>query len=173
MAASGHVPSVLFNSRRPGLRSQARSAMPSPECHRGPDVRSLSGPSCGPASEYVRRRQLHDGTANEKMKPIPSALFHSSGRVPRSLPVQIENQLVDVSCGQCQFGMEGDGCDLAIRHDGKSYFVSGSGIDDHGDAHADDGMCNCVRQAKVSGTIQDGTFHVRSIEFIDDAANSE
>ena len=32
------------------------------------------------------------------------------------------------------------GCDLAIRIDGKSYFVEGTKIDDHGDAHANDGF---------------------------------
>ena len=91
----------------------------------------------------------------------------------RSGAREIANQLVDVSCGQCQFGMEGDGCELAIRHEGKSYFVSGSSIDDHGDAHADDGFCNCVRQAQVSGTIRDGTFHVQRIEVFDVAPRSD
>jgi hypothetical protein len=32
-------------------------------------------------------------------------------------------QIVEASCGQCQFGMEGHGCELAVRIDGKSYFV--------------------------------------------------
>ena len=27
------------------------------------------------------------------------------------------------------------GCDLAVRIDGKSYFVEGTKIDEHGDAH--------------------------------------
>jgi hypothetical protein len=30
--------------------------------------------------------------------------------------------------------MEGHGCELAVRIDGKSYFVDGSSIDSHGDA---------------------------------------
>jgi hypothetical protein len=38
------------------------------------------------------------------------------------------------------FGMEGHGCELAVRIDGKSYFVDGSSIDSHGDAHAKDGF---------------------------------
>jgi hypothetical protein len=49
-------------------------------------------------------------------------------------------QIVEASCGQCQFGMEGHGCELAVRIDGKSYFVDGSSIDSHGDAHAKDGF---------------------------------
>jgi hypothetical protein len=36
--------------------------------------------------------------------------------------------------------MEGHGCELAVRIDGKSYFVDGSSIDSHGDAHASDGF---------------------------------
>jgi hypothetical protein len=48
-------------------------------------------------------------------------------------------QIVEASCGQCQFGMEGHGCELAVRIDGKSYFVDGSSTP-HGDAHAKDGF---------------------------------
>jgi hypothetical protein len=32
-------------------------------------------------------------------------------------------QIVEASCGQCQFGMKENGCDLAVRIEGKSYFV--------------------------------------------------
>lgn len=71
---------------------------------------------------------------------------------------KIVDQLVEVSCGECQFGMEGDGCDLAVRIDGKPYYVDGSSIDDHGDAHGDVGLCNCIRKAKVTGEIKDGRF---------------
>ena len=65
---------------------------------------------------------------------------------------------VDASCGQCQFGMPGNGCDLAIRMEGKVYFVDGSSIDGHGDAHAKDGLCNCVRKAIVSGKVLNERF---------------
>ena len=79
---------------------------------------------------------------------------------------KITDQVVEASCGQCQFGMEGSGCDLAIRIDGKSYYVDGSNIDDHGDAHADDGLCNCIRKAKVTGEIKDGRFLAKHIEVL-------
>ena len=74
---------------------------------------------------------------------------------------------VELSCGQCNFGMAGDGCTLAVRIDGKGYYVEGSGIDDHGDAHADDGICNCVRKAKVVGEIVDGKFKAESIKLLE------
>ena len=73
---------------------------------------------------------------------------------------------VEASCGECQFKMEGKSCDLAIRVDGKTYFVDGSSIDDHGDAHGDDGMCQCVRKAKVSGTIENGRFTSTKFEVL-------
>ena len=44
-------------------------------------------------------------------------------------------QFVEVSCGQCKFGMKSGGCDLAVRIDGKSYFVDGAKIDQYGDSH--------------------------------------
>jgi hypothetical protein len=49
---------------------------------------------------------------------------------------QSKSQIVEASCGQCQFGMEGHGCELAVRIDGK-YFVDGTSS---GDAHANDGF---------------------------------
>ena len=67
-------------------------------------------------------------------------------------------QVIDASCGQCQFDMEGEGCTLAVRIDGKTYYVEGSTIDDHGDAHGEDGLCNCVRKARVEGEVIDGKF---------------
>ncbi|MFT6244884.1 MAG: hypothetical protein ACJAXI_001653, partial [Crocinitomicaceae bacterium] len=39
----------------------------------------------------------------------------------------------DVSCGMCNFEMTGEDCALAIRIDGKEYYVEGSAIDEHGD----------------------------------------
>ena len=66
--------------------------------------------------------------------------------------------LVEASCGQCQFGMEGSGCDLAVRIDGQAWYVDGSGIDDHGDAHGVHGLCNAIRMADVSGSVIDGRF---------------
>jgi hypothetical protein len=43
-----------------------------------------------------------------------------------------KSQIVEASCGQCQFGMEGHGCELAVRIDGKPYFVDGTSLDSHG-----------------------------------------
>ena len=77
------------------------------------------------------------------------------------------NQIVDASCGQCQFGITGKaGCDLAVRIDGKSYFVDGTSIHDHGDAHADDGFCEAIRQAEVKGEIIDGRFKAESFTLV-------
>lgn len=74
----------------------------------------------------------------------------------------------DVSCGICNFEMTGDDCELAIRIDGKDYYVEGSAIDEHGDAHAEDGLCTVVRKAKVKGVIKKGVFVAESIELIEE-----
>ena len=77
------------------------------------------------------------------------------------------NQVVEASCGQCQFGMTEElGCDLAIRIDGKSYFVDGTNIHEHGDAHADDGFCEVIRSANVKGEIIEGRFKSESFTLI-------
>jgi hypothetical protein len=65
---------------------------------------------------------------------------------------------VEAACGQCQFDLPGSGCNLAVRIKGKAYFVDGTAIDDHGDAHAKDGFCNAVRKARVQGTVKDNRF---------------
>lgn len=67
-------------------------------------------------------------------------------------------QEVEASCGECNLGLPGKGCELAVRINGKSYFVDGTSINDHGDAHAKDGFCEAVRKAKVQGEIVDGRF---------------
>jgi hypothetical protein len=66
--------------------------------------------------------------------------------------------IVEASCGECNFKMEGKGCELAVRIDGKSYFVDGTKIDDHGDAHGADGFCEAIRKAAVQGEIVNNRF---------------
>ncbi|HEY0900371.1 MAG TPA: DUF6370 family protein [Sphingobacteriaceae bacterium] len=74
--------------------------------------------------------------------------------------------LVDAACGQCQLGLPGKSCDLAVRIDGKSYFVDGSDIDSHGDAHAKDGFCNAIRKAKVQGELVDNRFKASYFQLV-------
>jgi hypothetical protein len=60
--------------------------------------------------------------------------------------------IVEASCGQCQFGMKGYACDLAVRIDGKSYFVDGTSIDSV--MHIQMTVFAAIRKAEVSGTIE-------------------
>jgi len=69
-------------------------------------------------------------------------------------------QIAETACGECQFKLSGDGCDLAVRINGKAYFVDGTDIDSHGDAHAKDGFCNAVRKAEVQGEIVNDRYKV-------------
>ena len=78
----------------------------------------------------------------------------------------IKSQIVEVSCGECQFGLKGKSCDLAVRIDGKAYFVDGTKIDDHGDAHAKDGFCETIRKAEVTGTIANNRFKVNTFKLL-------
>lgn len=67
---------------------------------------------------------------------------------------------VDVSCGQCQFKLPGEGCDLAVRIDENAFYVDGTGINDHGDAHSKEGFCNAVRKAEVQGELLNDRYKV-------------
>ena len=81
----------------------------------------------------------------------------------------LKNQVVEASCGQCNFGMTSKkGCDLAVKIDSKAYFVEGTKIDQHGDAHAKDGFCNAIRKAKVTGEIKNDAFVVSTFTLIDE-----
>ncbi len=68
-------------------------------------------------------------------------------------------QSAEAGCATCVFGMKTvTGCELAVKIEGKPYLVVGSDIDDHGDAHADDGLCNSARNAVFEGTIEGDQF---------------
>lgn len=71
---------------------------------------------------------------------------------------------VEAACGQCQFKLKGHGCDLAVRINGKAYFVDGIHIDSLGDAHAKDGFCNAIRKAKVQGEVVNNRFKASYFE---------
>lgn len=74
--------------------------------------------------------------------------------------------VAEAACGQCKFGLPGKSCDLAVRINGKAYFVEGTSIDEHGDAHAEDGFCNAIRKAKVQGEIVQGKFVVTYFQLL-------
>ncbi len=75
---------------------------------------------------------------------------------------------VEAACGECMFELAGDGCDLAVRIDGEAYFVDGTSINDHGDAHADNGFCNAIRKANVKGKIENDRFIAESFVLMAD-----
>jgi len=85
--------------------------------------------------------------------------------------ISVENNdpdliIVDASCGQCNFNLSGEGCDLAVRISGLAYFVDGTKIDDHGNAHASDGFCQAVRKARVKGHLVDNRFQLQYFQLI-------
>ena len=90
-------------------------------------------------------------------------LFASAQKTDPKVSIPDPNkkiQVVETACGQCQFKLEGKGCDLAVRMADKAYFVDGTDIDSHGDAHAKDGFCNAVRKAEVQGEVVKDRFKV-------------
>lgn len=66
--------------------------------------------------------------------------------------------VVDASCGECNFNLTGKSCDLAVRINGKAYFLDGANIDHFGNSHAKDGFCVAVRKAEVQGEIVNNRF---------------
>lgn len=112
------------------------------------------------------------------MKLVTSAFFlflissHLSAQIPSSLNARPEADKplikADASCGQCQFGMKGQGCDLAVRIDGRTYYVDGAGINDFGDAHAADGFCEAIRKAEVQGEVVNDRFELSYFKLVEE-----
>lgn len=78
-----------------------------------------------------------------------------------------KTEVVETACGQCQFHLPGKGCNLAVRINGKAYFVDGTDIDSHGDAHAQQGFCNAISKAEVQGTIVNTRFNVTYFKLLE------
>ncbi len=78
----------------------------------------------------------------------------------------ITKQTVEIACGECQFKMKGKDCELAVKIDGKPYFVDGKNIDDFGDAHGEHGFCNAVSKAEVTGEIVNNRFKAKEIKLL-------
>ncbi len=94
-------------------------------------------------------------------------LFCASRAFSQQKVDSTQKLIVEASCGQCNFGMKGNSCDLAVRINGKAYIVDGTKIDDHGDAHAADGFCMAIKKAEVVGEIVGDRFKSVYFKLID------
>jgi hypothetical protein len=55
---------------------------------------------------------------------------------------------------------------LAVQIKDIAYEVKGTGLDDHGDAHATDGFCMAVRKARVQGKVENGFYVATYFELL-------
>lgn len=111
------------------------------------------------------------------MKPAPNSAaflpilaiaigFLMTGCTTARPVVLTQPTVVEVACGECLFRMPGKGCDLALRLDGHAYYIDGVNLDSLGDAHAKDGMCSIIREARVTGEVKDGRFIASSFQLL-------
>lgn len=81
--------------------------------------------------------------------------------------VAATTQTVEAGCATCIYDMKDvTGCKLAVKIDGKAYLVSGKSMDDLGDAHAADGLCNIARKAEVTGKLDGDRFVVTKMALL-------
>ncbi len=101
-------------------------------------------------SMLILTAHLLAGCAAESNKPPPDS-SQGAETAPRMNVV--------AGCATCIFDMPGaTGCTLAVKIDGAAYLVTGAEMDDLGDAHASDGLCNTERDAVVEGKIEGDRF---------------
>jgi hypothetical protein len=98
-----------------------------------------------------------------KLLFIALLIFSSCATSKRNRDIE---GIYEIACGKCIYDMTGDECDLAILIDEKHYYVEGSGVSDHGDEHADDGLCETSRKAQVKGKINYGIFKAEYVKII-------
>ena len=134
-------------------------------------AKAMKTPDEAPASSA----RASSAPAKVQVAAVPKAVDAPkvAGHTPQAVkapvgPIPKDAVEVEASCGQCNFGLnEPPGCDLAVRINGNAYFVDGSHIDDHGDAHATRGMCNIVRRAAVTGRVVDNRYQATSFRIVD------
>lgn len=74
---------------------------------------------------------------------------------------------VEAACASCMFDKnDKSGCLLAVKIEGKIYYVKGTGIDDHGDAHSKTGFCNAIRKAEIEGSIKGDEFIAKKFKVL-------
>lgn len=84
---------------------------------------------------------------------------HASAASPAGDPsaptlAQPAAQDLETGCGNCVFGMDGvQGCQLAVKLDGKPYLVSGVEMPDH-----ESGLCDHSRMAAITGQVEGERF---------------
>ncbi|HNR47630.1 MAG TPA: DUF6370 family protein [Bacteroidia bacterium] len=116
------------------------------------------------------------------MKSLLSAvvflLFVSSGysQVAKSLSKKPdpskELMLVEASCGECNYGMPGNDCDLAVKIKDSTYYVDGVGIFEFGHPHDKNGFCVAVRHAEVQGEVVNGRFKASYFKLLKEDDNN-
>ena len=88
---------------------------------------------------------------------ISSGLFAQETTV--KLKDKISKAIVEAGCGKCCFKSKGTKkCVLAVKIDGKIYNVEGKDLKDFGKPTAKHGLCRMIRNAEVSGEIENDKF---------------
>ena len=100
---------------------------------------------------------------NNKVKPT----FESSAFVNQKPKSGKIDGFVVASCNKCNFGnFKNKKCSMAISIDKNVYEVKGH-THDHRKAHNDDGICNALRIAHVSGNIKGNNFIAERFTLMD------
>lgn len=107
------------------------------------------------AGDKIMRCNIQDTGGVGEMKEVREfPITQETERHAHGEAKMITNQTVEAGCGGCIFSMKGaTGCDLAVKIDGKPYWVQGANVD----AHAT-GLCTAGKKAVVSGRVEGDKF---------------
>lgn len=69
---------------------------------------------------------------------------------------------IEIACGTCIYGMEGEGCPVAATVGEESYFITGIEFETHGL-----GLCKAAAKGKVTGEVYEKGIVATKIELTD------
>ena len=77
----------------------------------------------------------------------------------------VDKKVVHAGCSKCVFHSSKK-CELAVKIDDKIYKIEGSSLKDHGKPRAKNGLCKTVREAEVTGKIENENIAVHSFKLL-------
>ena len=127
-----------------------------------------------PAQEAVETEAGEAATAEESHGHSHGADGHSHEPAAKVEDDAVENELgallatldgskeIEIACGTCIYGMEGEGCPIAATVGNESYFITGVEFETHGL-----GLCKAAAKGKVTGDVYEKGIVATKIELTD------
>jgi hypothetical protein len=98
-----------------------------------------------------------DPKGGKEFKMMESTFTRTGAKAAAAIQ-KVSDRTAEVACSHCVYHMDGaNGCELAVKLDGKTYLVDGAKLDTHE-------WCERSLNAVVSGSVENGRFVASSLK---------